>query len=312
MRLKRPKIAPIIDADLAIEVIDRNINAVAEDDTKVIRNISFQGTHERTAKGDEMTIAVSSGAKRNSIKYNLKRDSLYHVLPEYLFHPLDRYAGTENDKENFKKKHDEQKKTEAEAKEYFYPFDKILNEVRIRFQQHLNDSVLENEEFIIDFITENADINKDNPFIRRCLPFILDLRAFRGSSSLIATALKTTFGVGMVKYKQQFSEIVSEIDARSCHISLDGTIDDLFCGEQFTDWVEIFYVKYQTAIISEEDICMLNDWINGFSLFFKKWFLGWNQEIKIDFGDFKKQPIINDSRLDGPLFLNYNTQLMVS
>lgn len=312
MKLQRPRISSSIDADLAIGVIDRNIGALAEEIAPVQTSVVFNGMHERTAKGDELVLTVSSSTKRTSVKYQLKRDSFYHILPEYLFHPLDRYSDCDGDKEAFMQRRSAQKKIEDEAKEYFHPYDKALNDLRVRFQNHLNDSILGNEAFIIDFITENSDVNKANPFIRACLPCILGLRANRGSASLLTQALKMTFGSQMCEYDRSFVEVPVMIQPDSCHISLDGSIDDLFCGDHFMDWIEFISVKYQTSIKSSEDISRITSELEEFSSFFRRWFLADNQMIDIHFGDFRKEPVISDNTADGYLFLNYNTQLLVS
>lgn len=312
MKLQRPKISPNIDADLAIGVIDRNVGALTEVQNSVKTTFVFNGMHERTAKGDELVTTVTSTTKRNTIKYQLKRDSIYHILPEYLFHPLDRYAGTEGDKEAFLEKRTAQKKIEEEAKEYFYPFDKVLNDLRIKYQTYLNDSILNNERFIIDFIIGDDAVDKNNPFIRACLPYLLYLRGSRGSDALLTLALKMTFGAQMTGYAVRLMERPVDIDAGSCHMSLDGCIDDLFCGNQYVDWTEVITIGYQTSIASSEDIDRINKELTDFMHFFRRRFLSDSQDIEITFGDYRKIPVLSDNSADGPLFLNYNTQLLVS
>lgn len=312
MKIQRPKFNQNIDADIAVGVIDRNIKPLTEVVSSIGTSFDFSGTHERTAKGDALSVNVTSTAKRNTIKYQLKRDSLYHILPEYLFHPLDRYADTDGDKEVFLEKRAAQKKIEAEAKEYFYPYDKILNDLRIGFQNHLNDKILDKEAFIVDFIVDNEHVNKENTFIKACLPNVMLLRANRGSASLLSLALKMTFGNGLRSFESRFVEYPVRIDSDFCHICLDGTINDLFCGEKFMEWIEILSIKYQTRISSSEEIKTITKSIEEFRLFFKRWFLNDNQMIEIEFGDYDRKPIISDNVADGFLYLNYNTQLLVS
>lgn len=104
MKIQRPKFSQNINADIAVGVIDRNIRALTGVEAPVYTSFDFSGVHERTAKGDALSVNISSTSKRNAIRYQLKRDSLYHILPEYLFHPLDRYADTDGDKEVFLEK----------------------------------------------------------------------------------------------------------------------------------------------------------------------------------------------------------------
>lgn len=312
MKLKRPKIASDINSDLAIGVIARNMSSVAGEMIPLQTVMEFNGTHERTAKGDELTLTVTSTSKKASIRYQLKRDSLYHILPEYLFHPLDRYANSDGDKEMFLKARAEQKKVENEAKEYFYPYDKILNGLRVSFQNKLNDAILGNDSFIVDFITKNDDFNRGNRFIQLCLPYVIKLRAHRGSKDLLRAAIDAAFGINLYSMEIRFKEFPLDIDSQTCHISLDGCLDDLFCGNTYCDWQEIIHIQYQTKLETSEDIVEITKSLNEFSLFFKRWFLSDNQYIEIEFGDFLKLPIISDDSSVGSLFLNYNTQLIAS
>lgn len=312
MKLQRPKLIPSIDADLAIGVISRNIEALTELQTSVNTGFVYCGTHERTAKGDEMTISVSSSSRSNAVTYRLKRDSLYHILPEYLFHPLDRYANCDGDKDAFLEERTAQKEIERDALEYFHPFDTILTHLRVRFQDYLNSYILDNEHFIIDFITENESINKNNTYIKSILPHILLLRANRGSKALIKLIIETAFGSGLVDFSCRNVEIPVEIDSTSSHITLDGEIDDLFCGETIMDWIEVFEIKYQLELNTQEVIEHTSNDIDDFIKFVNKWFLSGSQKINVVFGDFSKEPIINESLTEGGLFLNYNTQFLAS
>lgn len=312
MKLQKPKLMPSIDADLAIGVINRNIEALKEPDAPIQTGFVYCGVHERTAKGDEMTLSFASSAKRTSITYNLKRDSLYHILPEYIFHPLDRYANCEGDKDSFLEKRTVQKEIEKNALEYFQPFDIALTRLRVRFQDFLNASVLNNDSFVTNFILENEDIDKDNEYIRRCIPYILYLRDNRGSKALIALVINAIFGSNLVDFSYENIELPIEIDSSLCHITLDDSIDTLFCGESIVDQVEIIRIRHQVELKSIDDIMRTSNDIDGFSQFFTKWFLSDSQAIDIIFGDFTKEPVISENTIDGELLLNYNTQLLVS
>lgn len=311
IKLRRPSLPTDIDSDLGIAVIDSNIQSVISESEIPIKELYlFNGVHERTAKGDNLLISASTSTKRHQLKYSLKRDSLYHILPEYLFHPLDRYADTDGDKEEFVKRRKAQKEIENDALEYFYPFDKSFQVLRTTFQQKLNNEILSNNLFIVDFITEGYDINKDNPFIKGVYPCIIWLRNNRGVKKLLEVAIKHAFHDSLNSYNLESEEQSSEIDSDSCHITLDGEIDNLFCGSRYYYLEESINVKYQVEIISENQIHELKSEITEFEKFFKAWFLTQNQAIIIKFGDYNKQPIMNVGTSNDDLFLGYNTQLI--
>lgn len=310
-KLRRPSLPSDIDSDLSIAVVDNNIKSIiSESDIPVKESYVFNGVHERTAKGDNLLVSTSTSVNRHQLKYSLKRDSLYHILPEYLFHPLDRYADTDGNKEEFIKRRKAQKDIEADALEYFYPFDKKFQVLRTSFQQKLNNEILNNKLFIVDFITEGYDINKNNPFIKGAYPCIIWLRNNRGVKQLLELAVKYAFSNSLNSYNIVFMEQSSEIDAHSCHITLEGEIDDLFCAPLYYYLEESINIEYQTEITSENQIEQLKSEIEEFESFFTKWFLTQNQTIKVRFGDYNKQPIMNVGTSNDDLFLGYNTQLI--
>lgn len=311
IKLRRPSLPADIDSDLGIAVVDSNIQSVISESEIPIKELYlFNGVHDRTAKGDNLLISASTSTKRHQLKYSLKRDSLYHILPEYLFHPLDRYADTDGDKEEFVKRRKAQKEIEADALEYFYPFDKEFQILRRSFQQKLNNEILNNRLFIVDFITEGYKIDKNNPFIKGAYPCIIWLRNNRGVKKLLEVAIKYAFRDSLNSYNMVLDEQSSEIDSGTCHITLDGEIDELFCGLQYFYTEETINVKYQTEIVSESQIQKLKSEIYTFEEFFKEWFLTQNQTISVEFGDYNKHPIMNVGTSNDDLFLGYNTQLI--
>lgn len=311
IKLRRPSLPPDIDSDLSIAVVDSNIKPVISESEIPIKELYvFNGVHERTAKGDNLLISASTSTKRHQLKYSLKRDSLYHILPEYLFHPLDRYADTDGDKEEFVKRRKAQTDIEADAIEYFYPFDKSFQVLRTSFQQKLNNEILNNKLFIVDFITEGYNIDKNNPFIKGAYPCIIWLRNNRGVKKSLEVAIKYAFSDSLNSYNMVSEEQSSEIDTTTCHITLDGEIDNLFCGSQYYYLEESINVKYQTEIVSESQIQKTASDIEKFVEFFKEWFLAQNQIIKVEFGDYNKRPIMNVGTSNDDLFLGYNTQLI--
>ena len=85
MAIKRPYIPKEVDADVATSIIIPFI----DDNTggKVTYVYDFKGVSERTALGDVLTTSIKNKQNSNtSVTFSLKRDSLYHILPEYLFH----------------------------------------------------------------------------------------------------------------------------------------------------------------------------------------------------------------------------------
>lgn len=311
MKLQRPDIPTGIDADLSIAIVSAHLENFCKEMNIPLRSAYvYKGVHERTAKGDDLLVTLQNSTKKAMIRYLLKRDSLYHILPEYLFHPLDRYANSVGDEDEFKKSREAQKEMEENALRYFYPCDKVLQEERIAFQSFLNDRILRNNTFIVDFITEGHRVNRNNRYINNVYPCIQWLRAYRGVKRVIEVALRLAFCNSIARYEVRMNEVNIPIDTKTCHCCLDGTIDDLFCGDTYTETEELISVSYQTPIMSQKQIEISHRDIDEFKEFFQLWFLGLHQRLTIDFGDYTKVAVMFTGTTDHDLYLNYNTQLI--
>ena len=87
MKLTKPTVPKELDADVAMAVIIQHMDLTA--DQKPCYSYEFKGVSERTALGDNLDVTVRNRQNTApSVKFSLKRDSLYHILPEFLFHPL--------------------------------------------------------------------------------------------------------------------------------------------------------------------------------------------------------------------------------
>ena len=86
MKLTKPIVPKELDADVAMAVIIQHMDLTA--DQKPDYSYEFKGVSERTALGDNLDVTVRNRQNTApSVKFSLKRDSLYHILPEFLFHP---------------------------------------------------------------------------------------------------------------------------------------------------------------------------------------------------------------------------------
>lgn len=312
MKLERPRFSADIDADLAVTIAEECLDSVADESRQPKRSsFRFTGVHQRTGKGDSLEIDVKRSGGAINVNYTFRRDSLYHILPEVLFHQLDRYTAVELDKEDFEKCRREEKARIAAAIDYFYPFDKEFMKLRERFQKTLNLKILNNYRFITDFITYGEQVDLHNPFIARVYAYILRLRSSRGSETLLLSALNEAFDGSLYACDNRLKEQWHEIDQVSCHISLDGDLTNLYCGPEYCEPVQVLTVEYQTKIELQESIGLLEREMDEFVKFFTSWFLGTDQRLEMACGDYRMIPILGNATADrDALYLGYNTQLI--
>lgn len=307
MKLTKPNIPKELDADVATSVIIQHMDSVA--DKKPIYSYEFKGVSERTALGDNLDITLRNRQNAApSVKFSLKRDSLYHILPEYLFHPLDHYLGTDGDTEEFDKRYKDQEEQKNKALTYFKPFDQHFQRIRTAYQQWLNENIFSGNQFLSDFITEGYGVNLNNPYIKAVYPCLPWIRDFRGNDEMIKTALGYAF-IGNANIEKECIEVNLPM-SEDVPSRVGDSLDDLYCGTTFIDKVCMWKVFYQTEIKTEAHLKQIKNQINEFNEFFSTWFLSVEDELTIDFGDkFAKPNLCGTDDVKG-VFLNYSTQLI--
>lgn len=301
-----PHITKEIDADVAMAVIKSIVGQYTGEEP--LCSYELKGVSERTSLGDVLTSTVKSKNHRPRLYFSLKRDSIYHILPEYLFHPLDRYLGTEGDSEEFDKRYKEQEEQERSALIYFRPFDAKYQELRIAYQQWLDNHVFMNNQFIAGYLTKGYPYNRENPFIHAVIPCLPWIRNYRGNEGMITTSLRYVF-CGNAEIMKMGIEIPISLTG-DVHFTLDGTIDDLYCGASSIVLQRVWQVRYQTEIKTKDDLLKLQCLVGEFRQFYQEWFLSVEEVLEIEFGDWTAWPILSSCQSDRGVFLNYSTQLV--
>lgn len=307
MRIPRLIIPRETDADVAMAVIIPCVNE--RTGGEVSYSYEFEGVSDRTAYGDVLSVNIKNKKNSNpSVKFSLKRDSIYHILPEFLFHPIDRYSGTNGDVAEFEKRYEEQEEQERNALTYFKFFDHRYQELKVKHQLWLNENIFRGNLFLSDYVTSAYPFNRENTYINAVLPCIPWLRNYRGNKEMIEVAIRYAFA-GNASVEYHWKNCSKELD-ESIHSSLDGMLDDMYCGSTFQTGSYMWIVHYQTKIETEIKLEEQKIAVMEFSDFFKKWFLNVEDDFSVEFGDWQAAPVLSDKDDLNGIFLNYSTQLM--
>lgn len=307
MNIEKPTIPKGLDADVAMSVVIPHVDTASN--KVALYSFEFKGVSERTALGDNLCISIRNRQSISSIvKFSLKRDSLYHILPEYLFHPLDHYLGTDGDAEEFDKRYKDQEEQKNKALTYFKPFDRQFQLLRIGFQRWLNENIFSGNQFMADFVTEGYEINKNNPYINAVYPCVYWIRSFRGNDNMIETALGYAFTGNATIVKERKEEKNPISDEVPC--TIDGNLNEIYCGDTYDDWKNVWSVFFQTEIKSEQHLSLMKEQLREFSIFFSSWFLSVEEEMIVEFGDRLAAPILQANKHSDGIYLNYSTQLI--
>ena len=151
--------------------------------------VSFTGTHKRNAYNDFMGLEELPD---NSLLLNVGRSSLYNVLPELLFHPIDRFdnLSPSGDKEKFEEEYDAQEREKEQAHKFFAPFDLMLLRFRMMARERL-EVYAETDKVMIDILgDEITEAQKHNRFVRKSLSFLPLCKSIRGNKTYLTLMLR--------------------------------------------------------------------------------------------------------------------------
>ena len=154
--------------------------------------VCLKGLHKRNTYQD---IIEMTSHDEDSFLLTVGRNSLYNALPEYMFHPIDRFDNLPKyeEKERFEEQLDQQKEEIEDAYRFFAPIDILLiwlrTEVRQRLEQYAKEDVIM-QQIIGDSLT---DEQRSNRFIRQILPYLPHCRNIRGNKTLLTLILRKIF-----------------------------------------------------------------------------------------------------------------------
>ena len=292
---------PDIPSGLNAEILAALLSEYAGNDY----TIKHEGTFYRNYQEDVL------GVNHKSKTISVSRDSLYHLLPQALFHRIDLFRGiTGKDfQDKFKDKWEEQKKEKEVAQGLFIPFDNAIFALKSDFQITLNKRLSQNS-FLTDFIFDEFEKMEDikNQYIQQLLLFLPYTESFRGNKSKLKLILHWILGDDIQFETHCYTKSYNNDDSNEYSCTLEGTSSgDLFCNNEYDDSCFLFLVKMQQDIEKiDNEIFMQEQELEEFRVFFHHYFMPIFEEFEIHLGDFRKKPIMDDI---SPVFLGYNTQI---
>lgn len=154
--------------------------------------VAFKGLHKRNSYNDIVDIEERHDG---TYLFCIGRNSLYNSLPEFMFHPVDRFNNIpkSQEKEQFAEEYQKQEQEKENAYRFFAPVDLLLLRLRCMVREHLNEYVEQNK-VLIDIICDNlSEEQKSNRFIKQALNFIPSCKNIRGDKTLLTFMLRKIF-----------------------------------------------------------------------------------------------------------------------
>ena len=269
--------------------------------------VSFQGLHKRNSYGD--IIEVEDMVDKDAIHATLGRMSIYNSLPEYMFHPVDRFDNlpVNNESEAFHNEVDKQEQEIADAFRFFSPIDVLLfhlrTNVREQIEQYTRGDVVM-QQILGDRLTEKQHSNR---FIRQFEPFLPQCKYIRGNRSLLTFLLrKVLLDEGLrVVVKQEMSNFT---DRRPRYDNqVDAVLGDCYVDNSYYENVTVYSISYWSDEECNEKFLSFVDEMEELRLFLQDYFLFVEDELVFHITQDYPPLRLNDEKIYN--YLNYNTNI---
>ena len=269
--------------------------------------ISLQGLHKRNSYGD--IIEVEDMVDKDAIHATLGRMSIYNSLPEYMFHPVDRFDNlpVNNESEAFHNEVDKQEQEIADAFRFFSPIDVLLFHLRSNVREQIEkytcgDVVM--QQILGDRLTEKQRANR---FIRQFVPFLPQCKYIRGNRSLLTFLLrKVLLEEGLrVEIKQEMSNFTDKHPRYDNQV--DAVLGDSYVDNSYFENVTVYSISYWSDEECSEKFLSFIDEMEELRLFIRDYFLFVEDELVFHITQDYPPLRLNDEKIYN--YLNYNTNI---
>jgi len=272
------------------------------------RKIELKGSHKRNAYEDISDISVDESG---TVNIAISRNGIYDILPESLFHPIDRFDNIPANeyKEKFKEECEQQQIEEDNARKYFQPFDDVLMELSAIIAESKNDETYTHmlENIVCDSL---PDIYRNNRFVKKAKEYVPICRNIRGNKSLLSLMLRHILFDEHIKiYDCHEQSLIKDAKPRYNSRLDDDTSSDneFFLGNEFDEDITIYTIHYwNEEECGENFLTFVND-MNVFEDFLNEYFMGVESCLKFNISTASLPVRLSDEVFY--TFLDYNTNI---
>lgn len=267
-------------------------------------NVEFKGLHKRNAYNDILSLEDEG----ERLQMSLGRNSLYNSLPEFLFHPIDRFDLPHNDrKKRFAEECAKQEDEKENAYNFFAPIDLALLQLKTKVRHSVVCHTSENK-VLIDIIADSlSKKQKENRFIKKSLVYLPYCSIIRGDRTLITQMLRK------IMMEEGLSVDVCDrtmtfIDhPPRYNMDLGEELSSTYLGTGFEQNVICYNINYWSEEYCDENFSVFIDELEEYRLFVQDFFLSVESILKFDVHN--DAPTLRLSDTTTYNYLNYNTNI---
>lgn len=269
--------------------------------------ISISGLHKRNSHKDIIGYEEAADGK---MEFHIGRNGLYDSLPEYMFHPINRFDNIPDreKKERFAEEYAKQESEKENAHQFFSPIDLFLLDIKTKVKDKINQLTSDNiiiQNIIGDTLT---DAERSNRFIKRTLPFLPNCKQIRGNKTLITLMLrKVLFEEGLSLNKENIATEILDQEPQYNYRVEDSPIDSMYLGNEFCENLTTFTINYWSDEECSENFNQFLEELETYRNFIKDFFLSIEEELCFYItSDYPTLRLSDDIIYN---YLNYNTNL---
>lgn len=267
--------------------------------------VAFNGLHKRNAYNDLMDMEDENG----TLKLTVGRTSLYNVLPELMFHPVDRFDNlpAANEKELFEEEYEAQEREIEHAYKFFAPIDLMLLRLRLSIRERLKEYV-ETDKIMIDILgDEISEAQRQNRFIGQVLPFLPFCKLIRGNRTYLALMLRKVFmeeglSISVEDKKYEFTDPCPNYDTQ-----LGSNINGFYVGNTFYERVTTYDIRFWPERFCDADFLKVVEEIEVFRQFIQDYFMGLEEMLKFNISCDTDSIRLSDESVYN--YMNYNMNI---
>lgn len=268
--------------------------------------VAFSGLHKRNTYNDVVEMEELTD---NGMLLTLSRNSLYNALPEYMFHPIDRFDNIpkSEEKERFEEELERQAEEIANAYKFFAPFDLLLLKLKTQVREKIEAYAKENiimQQILGDTLTPQQ---RSNRFIRQMMTYLPECRLIRGNKTLLTFILRKIFLEEGIHIQLHTETHTMQDEHPRYDDSLGLALDEGFVGNIYSETVTTYHIQYWDDDACDKMFFHFLDEMEEFRLFVKDYFLAIEEELHFDIVHEEVPLQLGEETI--PHYLNYNINL---
>lgn len=287
-----------IPSDLKAEIL---LNYLSQEK----RQIKLCGTHKRTAYRDVLELIFE---EQGGYDISISRNGLYDILPEGLFHSIDRFEDipTNEREKRFHEACEEQQAEEDNARLFFRPFDEFLLDLSCKVLDMECRDYSDNKVLVDILCDDMPDEYRHNRFVTKAKSFIPECSRIRGDKTLLSLMCRKIFNEeGLQLELQKNNEIVCDRQPRySCYLNGE---DEVYLGNEFPEEITTYKIHYWNDSMCDSTFLDFVEEVGVFERFLNDYFVGIESKIKFDISTDTLPVRLSDDMCYN--YLSYNTNI---